>query len=197
MGYQGADRLGGTMLGGSQVFGFRAGKKAAEMARDRVDRRATESELEQAIGEPLARLSEARGQSRPTDLLPPLQKKMWQELLVDKDASSLASALAYIAEERERLARVIRIAEPMDYALALEHRNLLDVAEVIARAAAWRTESRGSHFRLDFPQRDDANWLTNILVTRPHGELELKKQWVCEQDGWVDEPGDVRILPWG
>jgi fumarate reductase (CoM/CoB) subunit A len=197
MGYQGADRLGGTMLGGSQVFGFRAGKKAAEMAKDRLDLCASSDELDRVIGEPLARLSEVRGKWRPSDLLAQLQRKMWEELLVDKDAPSLASALAYVAEDRERLARDIRIAEPIDHALALEHRNLLDVAEVIAGAAALRTESRGSHFRSDFPGRDDANWLTNIVATRQNGELSLKKGWVCEQEGWVDEPGDLRILPWG
>src|SRR5262249_53623173 len=43
MGYQGADRLGGTMLGGSQVFGWRAGKRAAEIAKERPDLRANAS----------------------------------------------------------------------------------------------------------------------------------------------------------
>ena len=83
----------------------------------------------------------------------------------------------------------------MDYVLALEHRNLLDVAEVIIRAAALRTESRGSHYRSDYPRRDDAEWLTNILVTRRDGELRLEKRWINES--WSDHPGDVRILPWG
>jgi fumarate reductase (CoM/CoB) subunit A len=199
MGYQGADRLGGTMLGGSQVFGFRAGKSAAEVAKARggLASRAPADELDRLILEPLARLSEARGQSRPGELLPGLQEKMWQELLVDKDAPSLASALSYIADDRERMSTSLRIAEPIDHALALEHRNLLDVAEVIARAATLRTESRGSHFRSDFPERDDARWLTNIMVTRQHGQLALERRWVCETEGWVDEPGDMRILPWG
>jgi succinate dehydrogenase/fumarate reductase flavoprotein subunit len=196
MGYQGADRLGGTMLGGSQVFGFRAGKKAAEMAKDRLELRAGKDDLDRLIGEPLARLSERKGTLRPSELTSGLQKKMWQELLVEKDAASLADALAYIADDRARMAKSIRIAEPMDYALALEHRNLLDVGEAIVCAAALRTESRGSHYRSDYPARDDAQWLTNIFITRSDGELELQKRWVCDE-GWVDQAGDVRILPWG
>src|SRR5262245_15432142 len=68
MGYQGADRLGGTMLGGSQVFGWRAGKRAAEVAKDRPDLRASETELDRLIREPVARLREARGTARPSDL---------------------------------------------------------------------------------------------------------------------------------
>jgi len=191
MGYQGADRLGGTMLGGSQVFGWRAGKRAAEAAKDRPDLRAGETVLDRLLHAPLARLREARGTARPTDLLAPLQRKMWQELLVEKDAPSLAGALQYVADDRERLASGIRIAEPMDFALALEHRNLLDVAEVIIRAASLRTESRGSHVRGDFPKRND--------VTRSPGagEVTLEKRWLSADVGWTDQPGDVRILPWG
>jgi len=197
MGYQGADRLGGTMLGGSQVFGWRAGRRAAEVAKDRPDRRPSASELDRLIGEPLARLREGKGDKRPSDLLPGLQRKMWEELLVEKDAVTLAGALEYVARDRERLSTSVQIAEPIDYALAFEHRNLLDVAEAIIRAASLRTESRGSHYRGDFPARDDASWLTNVLISRANGELTLKKSWVGEEAGWVDQPGDVRILPWG
>ena len=112
MGYQGADRLGGTMLGGSQVFGWRAGRRAAEVAKDRPDRRPSASELDRLIGEPLARLHEGKGDKRPSDLLPGLQRKMWEELLVEKDAVTLAGALEYVARDRERLSTSVRIAEP-------------------------------------------------------------------------------------
>jgi fumarate reductase (CoM/CoB) subunit A len=195
MGYQGADRLGGTMLGGSQVFGFRAGRKAAEVSRERPDFRVNSSQLDRLLHEPLARLAEAKGPARPGDLLRPLQRKMWAELLVEKDAASLSDALQYIVDDRERLAKGIRIVEPMDRVIALEHRNLLDVAEVIIRAAAMRIESRGSHYRSDYSDRNDDEWLTNIFITRKDGELCLEKRWI--NDEWVDEPGDLRILPWG
>jgi L-aspartate oxidase len=203
MGYQGADRLGGTMLGGSQVFGWRAGKRAADVAKDRPDTRVSETELDRLIREPLARLRESKGGSRPSELLPGLQAKMWRELLVEKDAPSLADALQFVRDDRERLAKSVRIADGMDYALALEHRNLLDVAEVIIGAASLRTESRGSHYRGDFPKRDDANWLTNIMVSRGRhgtedGKLAFEKSWAsADTGGWTDQPGDVRILPWG
>lgn len=195
MGYQGADRLGGTMLGGSQVFGFRAGRKAAEVSREQPGFRIDASLLDRLLHEPLARLGEARGPARPGDLLEPLQRTMWAELLVEKDAPTLRAALGFVLEDRERLSKGIRVVEPMDYVLALEHRNLLDVAEVIIRAADLRTESRGSHYRSDYPRRDDAAWMTNILVTRRDGELRLEKRWINES--WSDQPGDVRILPWG
>jgi fumarate reductase (CoM/CoB) subunit A len=195
MGYQGADRLGGTMLGGSQVFGFRAGRKAAEVASEQPTMTIHADVLDRLLHEPLAHLNEANGPARPGDLLRPLQRKMWEELLVEKDAGSLADALQYVADDRERLAKGIRIEEPMDRVHALEHRNLLDVAEVIILAATMRTESRGSHYRSDYPDRNDAEWLTNIFVTRENGELRLDKRWI--NDAWSDQPGDLRILPWG
>lgn len=198
MGYQGADRVGGTMLGGSQVFGWRAGKRAAELAKEKPGLHASKTELDRLIGEPLARLREAQGTRQPHDLLEPLQRKMWRELLVEKDADSLADSLAFVHDDRERLATHVRIGEPLDYALAFEHKNLLDVAEVIIGAANMRCESRGSHYRSDFPDRDDANWLTNILVSRDAaGKLVLTRKWVCEGVGWSFNEGDMRILPWG
>jgi succinate dehydrogenase/fumarate reductase flavoprotein subunit len=195
MGYQGADRLGGTMLGGSQVFGFRAGRRAAEVAKEQPDFTLHSGLLDRLLHEPLARLSEANGSARPGDLLRPLQRKMWAELLVEKDAPSLADALQYLADDRQRLATGIRVYGPMDLVLALEHRNLLDIAQVIILAGAMRTESRGSHYRADYPDRNDAEWLTNIFVMRENGELRLEKRWIGQ--GWSDQPGDLRILPWG
>jgi len=197
MGWQGADRLGGTMLGGSQVFGWRAGGYAADIAKEQPKASLEDARIEALIVEPLAKMKETKGTKRPEDLKPGLQRHMWKKLLVEKDAEQLASAQKYIDEERDRMANDLAIAEPMDLALAFEHRNLLDVAEVITQAALLREESRGSHFRGDFPERDDANFLTNIFATKRSGTLEVRKQWINEERGWEDAPGDVRIMPWG
>jgi fumarate reductase (CoM/CoB) subunit A len=197
-GWQGADRLGGTMLGGSQVFGWRAGQRAAELAADKPDASVPADVLERVILEPVARMREAGGRTRPQELLPLLQREMWSRLLVEKDAETLDAALRFIDGQRDRMAEDLCLSEPLDLALAFEQRNLLDVAEIIARAGLMRTESRGSHYRSDFPQRDDANWLTNVFVTRTQaGEVHLEKTWVNEEHGWVDQPGDIRIQPWG
>jgi fumarate reductase (CoM/CoB) subunit A len=194
-GYQGADRLGGTMLGGSQVFGWRAGRAAAERAKEQPDRVTAASVLDHVLHAPIARFTEARGDKRPSDLKPGLQREMWKQLLVERNVPKLEAARRYVADERERLATRLAIAEPMDLAYAFEHQNMLDVAEVIIEAASRRTESRGSHYRSDFPTRDDAGWLTNQLVSKRDGQLHVETRWVGQ--GWVDQPGDVRIRPWG
>jgi L-aspartate oxidase len=195
-GWQGADRLGGTMLGGSQVFGWRAGKYAAERAKA-LEPTADETEIERLL-EPLERLRAAGGQSgRPDDVLPKLQRAMWEALIVEKDEASLNHARDALASHRDWVEKGATIAEPMDLALAMEHRNLVDVAEAIVEAASMRTESRGSHVRSDHPERDDANWLANIFASRQDGALNLRKGWVAEATGWEDRPGDIRIKPWG
>jgi succinate dehydrogenase/fumarate reductase flavoprotein subunit len=195
-GWQGADRLGGTMLGGSQVFGWRAGARAAKVAATRPSK-----DLVPQAFEPLEKqvhaFCESRGDQHPMDLRRGLQKIMWEALLVEKDSETLLRARQYVEDDRERLKFKLRIAEPADLALAFEHRNLLDVAEVIIAAAAMRTESRGSHYRRDYPHRADKDWLTNIFVSLSNGDLLLRKQWVESEVGWVDQPGDVRIKPWG
>ncbi len=196
MGWQGADRLGGTMLGGSQVFGWRAGRAAAEASKQRGDASAvTDSMLDQLIIGPVRKMREVKGSKRPSDLKPLLQRTMWSELLVERDAEGLGRALQFVHDERERLANDLALPEALDLALAFEHRNMLDVAEAIIGAATMRTESRGSHYRGDYPARDDANWLTNIFSTHEGGELQLEKRWI--NDEWTDQPGDVRIMPWG
>jgi fumarate reductase (CoM/CoB) subunit A len=197
-GWQGADRLGGTMLGGSQVFGWRAGTRAAEVARDRPQRELRPDELDALLLERLRKGKESTGGTRPGDLLPPLQREMWECLLVERDAEGLARAKAFVDAQRDRFDDDLCLREPLDVALWYEQRNLLDVADVIIAAAQMRTESRGSHYRSDHPARDDANWLTNIFVTRAgDGSLRLDKTWVNEGTGWEDQPGDIRIRPWG
>jgi succinate dehydrogenase/fumarate reductase flavoprotein subunit len=195
-GWQGADRLGGTMLGGSQVFGWRAGARAAKVAATRPGKNVGPQAFEPCEKQVRA-FQESKGDQRPMDLRRGLQKVMWETLLVEKDAETLLRAMQYVEDDRERMRTKLRIAEPADLALAFEHRNLLDVAEVIIAAAAMRTESRGSHYRRDYPSRADNHWLTNIFVSRNNGDLTLRKNWVESEVGWVDQPGDVRIKPWG
>ncbi|HYH00984.1 MAG TPA: FAD-binding protein [Terriglobales bacterium] len=195
-GWQGADRLGGTMLSGSQVFGWRAGSKASQVASSRPSTGVPPEAIE-TVTEQVARFSETKGDRRPLELRRELQRIMWETLIVEKDAGTLTRARDYMTKAREDLSKHLRIAEPADLALAFEQRNLLDVAEVIVAAACMRTESRGSHYRRDYPKRDDVHWLTNIFITKHNGTLSLQKEWVGREHGWKDEPGDVRIKPWG
>ena len=122
---------------------------------------------------------------------------MFKALLVEKDETQLRAAQEVIDQQRARIREDLCIAEPFDLVLAMEQRNMLDVAEVITQAGLMRTESRGSHYRSDYPERDDANWLSNIFATRDDQQgLVLRKEWINEEAGWEDQ-GRIRIMPWG
>lgn len=198
-GWQGADRLGGTMLGGSQVFGWRAGETAADVVKNHSGTRASASTIDRAI-EPIVRLSEQQSAADGYDIREmkaEMQRLMWKKLLVEKDEKTLEEVRTFIAEERDRLTRVHRKSS-FDAVLVCEHRAMLDVAEVITEAASFRTESRGSHYRSDHPTRNDEEWMTNVFVTREEdGKLQLEKKWINEDVGWEEHPDGVRISPWG
>jgi succinate dehydrogenase/fumarate reductase flavoprotein subunit len=80
----------------------------------------------------------------------------------ERGIPSVSTAL--IAAERERL------ADPRSRRGNVD--SLLTVAEIMARAALLRTESRGSHYREDYTQRDDANWEKSIVTRRVKGRME-------------------------
>jgi len=57
---------------------------------------------------------------------------------------------------------------------AFEAKFMFLLAKLVVKSAMIRTESRGSHFRVDYPKRDDKNWLKNIIVKMEGGETEIR-----------------------
>ena len=56
---------------------------------------------------------------------------------------------------------------------AVETSNMIETAQIVTRAALLREESRGGHYREDFPKIDDKNWLKNIAVKKEGGEMRF------------------------
>lgn len=162
-GPHGADRLGGGMVSNGQVFGARAGRFAAERAKS-CDR----SDLCPRILRPcLDRLTRNGHHGRdPRDVLSALQTATGRSLVVSRRATGLESLLARLEELSHEWMPQVAVPTPAMLRRALEVENSLVTAELMARAALLRTESRGSHYREDFPQQDDANWRTNIIFSR-------------------------------
>jgi succinate dehydrogenase / fumarate reductase flavoprotein subunit/fumarate reductase flavoprotein subunit len=173
-GVHGANRLGGNGVAESIVFGARAGDVIAAELKDRglpdVDG-ARAAEIERDTTSFLAR---ERGADA-YELRQRLGELTWSKVGLVRDGTGLTSALT---ELEDMVARANEIAvNPgralnLEWQAALDVRNLIDVARLIARSALLRTESRGSHYRADHPARDDANWLKNIILTRaPDGSI--------------------------
>jgi succinate dehydrogenase/fumarate reductase flavoprotein subunit len=180
-GIDGANRLASNALAEAVSFGAIAGEGAARHAAGSTgpypDPDPAQAGLE------LARIAEVleRGVQAGLDVLEVkrgLQALMSDRVGLARSAAGLGEALA--ALETLRNARLGRIAlrhrdrrcnlELMEY---LELCNLLDNAQMVAEAALARRESRGCHFRNDFPEEDDAAWGRSLVVTRRDGRVAI------------------------
>ena len=181
----GANRLGGNSLLETVVFGRRAGKHLLKAA----DRSSPppRSSLEPALERWQANFGAATPQ-QPDDsasaIRDALNRTMTEKVGVFRTGEELREAVEEIAALRRRYGalRVPAGEHPFNYQLIelLELGCLLELSEVTAGAAYRRTESRGAHYRMDHPQRDDANWLHHTLIRR-------------DSDGPVYEAGPVSI----
>jgi len=162
-GPHGADRLGGNMLMTSQVFGDRAGRAAAQRAKSTGVPALGTAALD-AEEQRLASMRRSDGRYPLGDLLEALQSRMASVSIV-RDEKSLGRCLETIAEGEAALAAA-RVADTGDLWRALELENLLLVGRLVASAALLRRESRGSHYRADFPDTNDAAWGRSLVWRR-------------------------------
>jgi succinate dehydrogenase / fumarate reductase flavoprotein subunit len=100
-----------------------------------------------------------------------------------------------VAQIREESLPEVSTAAPLELVEALETQNMLTVAEISTRAASMRTESRGGHSRMDYTERDDANWLRSITVWKENGEMQFDT--LAFDPDWKDRPGDMGHARWG
>ena len=175
----GSNRLGTNSLLDINVFGKRAGIAAAEYAES-----AEYVELpENPTAETERMLTVARdgqGGERVAAIRSELQETMDANMQVFRSEETIKEALAKIAELRERY-RNVQIQDKgrrfnLDLLEAVELGFLLDMAEVMTVSALHRQESRGGHYREDFPDRDDENFmLHSMLYHDPEAETEGTK----------------------
>ncbi len=166
----GGNRLGTNSLVDILVFGRRGARHAAQFIAD-----SPWPELppgaDEASRQRVEKLRAATGQERPGAVLRDLQATMHENVGIFRTAAQLAVARDALVELRRRY-RQIRLDDRgltynTELTLALELGGLLDLAEVMVHSALARQESRGAHFREDFPTRDDVNWLKHTLASRP------------------------------
>ena len=157
----GANRLGGNSIAEGQVFGRRAGLRAAEYAQQAQAPQITQQLIDREVNYIESFLRRQTG-VKPADVLSRIKAVMWNDVGIIRDAEKLQRALREIKELRKE-ARALQAADVHQLQSCLEIEDMLKVAEVIILAALERTESRGAHYRADYPQMDPA-WEKNILV---------------------------------
>jgi succinate dehydrogenase/fumarate reductase flavoprotein subunit len=160
-GPHGADRLGGGMLPACNVFGARAGRRAAEHARN-AERRAISSRLIEPVMARFNRFDRGSGTTW-FAVRKALKELATSHLVVLRSRHELQAMGDEVKRLRRDLEERVSITDLHTLRHALETENLLLTAEVMVGAATLRTESRGSHFREDYPEQDDARWLASIF----------------------------------
>jgi len=166
----GGNRLGANSLLDTLIFGRRAGEHAAQRAVEMAMPAAPRAALADAQAEIDGLLRRDGGGRRISELKLELGRAMNENVAVFRDQEGLEKALATVRRLREE-AEVAPLDDRgtvfnQDLIGALELSFMLDVAETIVCSALERTESRGAHFRTDFPDRDDERWLKHITVER-------------------------------
>ncbi len=203
-----AGAIGGHMLGGLPLATF-DGEVAGEAAAREVLRRGAPKRLPGPVGEGEARLAglltEPSRERNERDIAPIQLKKrirevVWEHMMYEKTGAGLEEALATFDRiEAEAVPNMrLRSASPRyntDLLDALDVQDMLDVCRAAAHASLAREESRGPHFRADFPFTDNDNWLKLIVVRREGGELRtrlepVRQKYLRPQRGRIDYLGD-------
>jgi succinate dehydrogenase / fumarate reductase flavoprotein subunit len=177
-GINGANRLGGNSLSDLIVFGKRAGEYAATWAREygqpRVDPSALAS-IEKDALEPFDRGSHGEN---PYKVQEDLQATMQALVGIVRTESEMQQALERLVEYKERASRV-GVSGHREYHAgwhtALDLRNLLTVSEAIALSAIERRESRGGHFREDYPDKVAEFGTVNVMVKQAGSSMQVSR----------------------
>jgi len=167
-GTHGANRLGGNGVAESTVFGAIAGEVAARETPGGTPAQldlAQVAEIERRALQPLDGRSSGED---PFAIRATLEALMWDNVGLVRDGAGMIRSLDEMQTLKERAACLSVLSSRrlnLAWTEALDVQNLLQVAEAVTRSALVRTESRGAHYRSDFPQQDDARWLSNVHLS--------------------------------
>ena len=175
----------GLALCGASVTGVRAGWGAAEYAaqaeRPHVDKGEI-TKLKSAMHEPAKR----KGGFSPRWVTQQLQNTMIPYyIMYVKHGERLQAALTMIEFMRDHLVPRLTAKDPHELRLAHETKNMVTNAEMRLRTSLLRTESRGCHYREDYPERDDKNWLAWIKLKEEDGKMKVLKEPI-PKEWWPD-----------
>ncbi len=173
-GVHGANRLGGNGIADSTVFGGIAGDS---MAHDVIGREL--APFDERPVEELIKQMEAPFGREGVDLYPlreTLRLSNWEKLGIIREEKGLLEGLQIIQELQEKMNRV-GVAGGKACNISwndwLNMRNLLDVSAIVGQSALKRQESRGAHYRNDFPKKNNKEYLKNFFIKREKGETKI------------------------
>jgi len=177
-GLHGANRLGGNSLSDLLVFGKRAGEHAALFAKENNWATINQEEITSLINQATQTFERTEGEN-PFQLQYDLQEMMQDLVGIVRNEEELQHAKVELNKliRREKNVRVIGNREYNNgWHTAQDLKNLLIVSEAITLAAIQRKESRGAHFREDFPNKDEQGGKFNSVISKgSDGQMEIGK----------------------
>jgi succinate dehydrogenase / fumarate reductase flavoprotein subunit len=180
VGVHGANRLGGNSLLDTAVFGKISGDEASVYVKGSEGTDSSAKILFEEALEVKARIEEWEKRSsgkRVHRLMDRLKVVMSEKVGIFRKKKDLTEALAKISELKEDYERVYLSGKCLRYSQELvnliEFDSMLDLAEVITLGALNREETRGSHYRLDFNERNDEDWLKHTLTIWKEGKPQI------------------------
>ena len=163
-GCHGSNRLANNAFTECYVFGKRAGEHAALHGRALAQNRAVpETLIQKQLDRLEQRTQNASGTRDFKEVRRTLRRCLWDQVGVIRTADGLRQGLETIQSLSEASQACLG-DQPATMVKCLELDNLLLTSEAIALSAMYREESRGTHYREDFPDRNDADWQCNVLV---------------------------------
>ena len=176
----GNDGITGRGSGHALVFGKRAGENAAQRAQQ-IDMPSIENVMDQVEDEKkrVFKPMETRSNILPIMVLKDLQQTLGKYFRMEKNERDLQKGLKKVLRiKKERLHDISLSSNTkrfnLEWRMALEVENLVDIAEIMFRAAIMRKESRTMFLRDDYPEKDDKNWLKHIVVKKQNGSMSIE-----------------------
>ena len=194
-GAHGSNRLGGNGVANSTVFGGVAGDvMGADAQRMKFLHDPDEAILDEEMGRALLPFAAKPGNV--AELREKLLNIMWDDVGVMRDATGLTRGIGRIADLKSELMQVGVAADNLAFNLTwhdwLNLQSLIDISEVIAKASLWRENSRGAHFREDFPDAGPMEDSYFTVAKSVNGSLDVSREAVKFT---IVKPGETLLRP--
>ncbi len=195
----GANRLGSNSLLECVVFGKRAGEKIGAYVKDRPMPKLEATQYVQEAEKLIKSLLNKKGTSRIHDIRTALQDTMTEYCGIYRDEQSIDQGLQELQKLKERYEKDLNLDDRsaifnMELMAALELRSLFTVGEMILASALQRRESRGAHYRSDYQQRNDAQFLKHSLVYLSQDKTGVETN-TCAVDLSLQAVDPERFIP--
>jgi len=175
----------GYGLAGAAVTGARAGLGAAEYVSQAEKPAVDKAEIDR-LRKGILASTERKGGFSPRWVTQVLQNTMIPYFITYiKKEDRMKAALTIVEFLRDHMVPKLFARDPHELRLAHETKNMVHTAEAKLRASLFRTESRGTHYREDYPRRDDPNWLVWVLLKEENGQMKLSKVPI-PKEWWPD-----------